>query len=130
MACQKVCKQGRDDACMKAKVNILAKPHASLHFFHMQFDSILETLICSHPCSYSAVHKYLSFTHYYDQSAAQSSSGYAWGFANMLTFAFMSPFDSLNIEVDERVLIAHCATTLRSCILLGGECACVLRASW
>ena len=33
------------------------------------------------------------------------------------------------VLIDERVPIAHCATTLRSCILLDGKCACVLRAS-
>ena len=31
MACQKVCKQGRDDG-MKAKVNAMAKPHPYIFF--------------------------------------------------------------------------------------------------
>ena len=37
--------------CMKAKVNVLAKPHPYI-FFTLQLDSIFESLICSHPCSY------------------------------------------------------------------------------
>ena len=41
MACQKVCKQGRDES-IKAKVNIKAMPHPYI-FFTLQLDSMLET---------------------------------------------------------------------------------------
>jgi len=52
MACQKVCKQGRDDAWKQRSTCIcrFAEPHPYI-FFTLQLDSILERWICSHPCS-------------------------------------------------------------------------------
>ena len=54
MACQKVSKQGGDDA----KVNVLAKPHSPYIFFTLQVDSAWESSITSHKftnCHFMAV---------------------------------------------------------------------------
>ena len=48
MACQKVSKQGGDDA----KVNVLAKPPSPYIFFTLQVDSAWESSITSHQLAF------------------------------------------------------------------------------
>ena len=71
MACQKVCKQVRDDAWKQ-------RSHSYI-FFTLQLGRMLESWICSHPCSLLVLCIHVSIwvlhTDYYDHSALHSSSG-------------------------------------------------------
>ena len=56
-------KQGRDDA-WRQRSTYWQNPIPTSFSHYMQLDNILESWICSHPCSYECCHKHLSFTHW------------------------------------------------------------------